>query len=170
MLGPDRSGVNNCACLGCSLKASANAADHANRVWGLCRRHAEIVVRAIAGRFLVDVVERPGKDPRVDVRQPARYSAQDWATHYRLLECAGHMIRANGAAFAEGTDPVPINVLICACGWRGHYRMWPQHLRASAGPRMSAAPGPDWQELRVESSSPRPIATTVLSIERRLTS
>lgn len=92
-------------------------------------RHAEVVDRAVVGQFIVDAVERTGKAERVLVRAPAWYSDADWNAHYRLLERPGHLIRANGAAFATHRVGVPADVLICGCGWRGHYRRWPQHLR-----------------------------------------
>ena len=45
----------------------------------------------------------------------------DWDALSPLLERTGHAIRANGAAFAVDPKAVPANVLICSCGWRGHY-------------------------------------------------
>ena len=126
--------VSSCEFLRCTLTGPASVFDHAGRQWWLCRRHAEIVARAVAGNFVVDTLEQTAKGDRVQVRGPGNYSGPDWDAHYRLLERPGHAIRANGAAFAVDPKAVPANVLICSCGWRGHYRMWPQHLRVASVP------------------------------------
>ena len=121
--------MTTCQIFACTLKGPSSVIDYEGRNWGLCVRHAQVVDRAVIGRFILDVTEQAGKGERVWIRSPARYSGPDWEAHYRLLEQPDHAIRANGAAFAVSAHVVPRDVLICSCSWRGHFRMWPQHVR-----------------------------------------
>ena len=126
--------MSNCQFFACTLKGPSSVVDYEGRNWGLCVRHAVVVDRAVVGRFILDITEQTGKGERVWIRSPARYSGPDWEAHYRLLERPGHAIRANGASFASSEHVVPRDVLVCGCGWRGHFRMWPQHVRDGIAP------------------------------------